>query len=368
MRHLALLLTMGLLGCDGKIGLGLDDTGSSSGSAAVIGTVSGDYAVGALATVGLDDWAVSDSLATISADPQVIAAGGDLVVLGRGTEDSVRVYAPGAWSAPRLEFALDDGANPHDAAVCGGALFVSEYGEPYVGVYDPDSGALLSTIDLSAYDDGDGKPEPGTMVQRGEDLYLALEQLDEETTHWTASGGTVLRIDCDARAVDDAWSVEPGPSIIADPDSEDGLLVRTGLYFDADGDFAWDGGLYALDTASGALTAIAPTESEAELNYTGMAAVAGGGAIVLSTDDSWAYSVWCLDRASGTLSLLDTVSTFLSAIEVNDRGEAWIAARASWAAPDAAGGLLVYDVATCTSKTGDAPITLHLEPYSIAFP
>lgn len=368
MRCTTLLILWALPACEGKFGLGLDDTASSGEEVAAVGTVSGDYAVGALARVGLDDWAVDDSLATISADPHLVATGGKLVVLGRGSEDAVRIYAAGAWGEPLLEFALEDGANPHDAAICGGSLFIAEYGEPYIGVYDPDSGALLSKVDLTAYDDGDGLPEVGTMVQRGSALYVALEQLDEETTYWSALGGTVLKIDCDATAIDSSWSVEPGPSIIADPDSEDGLLVRTGIYFDADGDFSWDGGLYALDTATGDMAAIAPPESEEELNYIGIAAVAGGSAIVLSTDDTWAYSVWCLDRPSATLTLLETVDTFLSAIEVNDRGEAWIAARASWAAPDVPGGLMVYDVATCTSKTGDSPITLSLEPYTIAFP
>lgn len=365
MSRLLIFSVLGLAACEDG-GFKIDDTGEAAGSGAVVATVSSDYATGALATVSLDDWSVSDNLATLSGDPALSVSEGKVLALSRGSEDAVRIYAPGAWTEPLVEFSVGDGANPHDAEICGDALWVSLYGESFLGVYDPDNGNLLASLDLAAYDDGDGIPEASSMVVRGDTLYVALEQLDETTTYWSAKGGTVIAIDCMRRSISGSWEVSPVPTLFADPDDEQGLLVRTGAYFDAEGEFSWDGGLWSLDPAEGTVSAIAPAESENNLNYTGIAAAEGGRAIVVATDASWLYSVYCLDRSSGSLTLIETLDSYISSVQVNARGEAWLATRASWAAPDAAAGVLVYDVASCTRLT-DAPIALSLEPYAIAF-
>ncbi len=358
-----------LVACeDGKFSL--DDTGATGdawepGTMAVVATVAGDYTTGGLATVSLADGVVTDDLLTLSGDPALAMTDDHVVVLNRGTVDSVLLLEPGSLSAPSLEFGLEDGANPHDAHMCGDALWVSQYGAAALHAYDPSNGNLLASVDLAAYDDGDGLPEASSMVVTGDTLYLALEQLDQTTAYWSANGGMVVAIDCDRRIVLDEWEVSPVPRVFADPDDADGLLVRTGAYFDAEGAFAWDGGLFALDPATASLEAIAPAESEVELNYTGIAPITGGKAIVVATDASWLYSVYCLDRASGALSLIETLDSFVSAVEVNAQGEAWLATRASWAAPEAAAGVRVYDVSTC-ALAGE-PITFSLEPYAIAF-
>lgn len=362
----SLALAALLAGCDDK--LVLDDTGApAEGGQAVVATLSGDYSVGALATVDLDDWSVRDGLATLSSDPAVVSTGGLIVVLARGTEDGVRVYEPGRWDEPVVEFSTGDGSNPHDAELCGGALWVSLYGDARLAAYDPESGDQLAGIDLSPWDDGDGNPEAASLALRGETLYVALEQLDERTTYWSANGGKILEIDCASASVTGEWDAAPVPAIVADPDSETGLLVRTGAYFDAEGAFAWDGGLWSLEPATGALTAIGPAEDEIEANFTAIAPAAGGRALVISTDASWLYSVSCLDRLSGELTPLETVETYLPAAVANERGEAWVAARASWSAPEAVGGISVYDINSCSKSDAGEPIALDLEPYAIAF-
>ncbi len=364
-----LFVLFGLVACeDGK--LVFDDTGDDAWeeeTMAILTTVSSDYATGGLATVDLRDGAVEDGLLTLSGDSVARVTEGQIVVLNRGTEDSVMLFAPGALSEPTLEFTVGDGANPQDAAMCGGALWVSLYGEDYLGAYDPETGAQLATVDLSAYDDGDGLPEAGSLVALDGTLYLALQQLDETTTYWSAVGGLVLAIDCETRTISDEWEAAPVPSLRPDPDTAGGLLVRTGAYFDAEGAFSWDGGLYALDPAAGSLTAIAPPESELSLNYTAIAPVAGGSALVVTTDESWLYSVHCLDRATGELTLLETLDSYVADVEVAPSGEAWLAARASWSAPEAPAGVLRYDVEACAPAGDGEPLTFSLEPYSLAF-
>lgn len=340
----------------------LDDSGAATGQQmALIGMVSTDYSVGGLATVGLDDGAVTEATA-VSADPKIVVSDGQVIVLGRSTDNSVRLYTAGSWSAPDLEFSLGDGANPHDAAICGGALFVSLYGEDHLGVYDPQTGNVLGTVDLSAYADSDGLPETGAIVEGDGVLYVALENLDETSTYWTSSGGHVLTVDCASRAVTADQAVGPGPSISAWPADPSRVVLRTGVYFDADGNFAWDGAVALLDPATGATTDLLPTEAEASVNYTAVAAAPDGRALVLSTDSSWLYTVSCL-AADGTVTSAGTVETYLSDAVVNDRGEAWVASRTSWASTTP-GGIQIYDLDTCTARAGAA---LSLEPYSIAF-
>ena len=44
-------------------------------------------------------------------------------------------------------------------------------------------------------------------------------------------------------------------------------------------------------------------------------------------------------------------------------GQAWLAARAHWTAPEDRGGLLVWDIASCTA-VGE-PIRTELDPFSL---
>lgn len=280
-----LMSLVALAACTEK-GLVFDDTGAvdnspnadGSHSRAVVATVSADYAVGGLALVGLDDRMVQDDLTTLGADPQVRVTGDRLVQMNRGSENSVRIYELGSFEAPSLEFSLGDGSNPHDAAMCGGALFISLYGADGVGVYDPDSGATLATIDLSAYADDDGLPEAGSMVVIGDTLYVALERLDENSTYWTSETGLVAQIDCASREVTETWEVGPSPTLVADPSDPETLLVRTGTYYDGDGAFTWDGALSRLDPAAGALAPLGVDEADLEVNLGGVAAGSNGKA------------------------------------------------------------------------------------------
>ena len=372
----ALVALVALTGCPGKDFVLAPDTGgegegpSADGthSRAVVATVSADYTVGGLALVRLDDWTTLDGLTTLGADPQVTVTGERLVELNRGTDNSVRVYELGSFEEPLIEFSVGDGANPHSAQICGGALWLSLYGTDALGVYDIDSGASLASVSLAAYADDDGLPEPSSMVVIGETLYVAMERLDENSAHWTSDFGVIAAIDCASREIIETWDTGPSPTITPNPSAPDTLLVRTGTYFDADGAFAWDGALASLDPEAGALTALGVDEADLESNLGSLAAGSNGRALLLSTDESWLYTASCVDLETGEVTAIATVDTFLSDVAVNDRNEAWVASRASWAAPEAVGGLLVYDLDTCTELTAESgPIPLSIEPYSVAF-
>src|SRR6185295_13686203 len=82
---------------------------------AAVATVARDYTVGALATVDLDTMQIREELATISGDTRLVFDDGSLIVLNGYGVDTVRLYEPGVWTAPRLEIGLSDGSptNPH---------------------------------------------------------------------------------------------------------------------------------------------------------------------------------------------------------------------------------------------------------------
>lgn len=374
--RLTILSLIALSACVEKDLLFADDTGGAeegpnadgSHSRAVVATVSADYAVGGLSLIRMQDWSVLDGLTTLGADPQVRVTGGRLVELNRGTENSARIYALGSFEEPLIEFSVGDGANPHDAAICGDALWLSKYGEAELGVYDPESGAALATVNLASYADADGLPEPSSMVVVGDTLYLAMERLDENSAHWTSDYGVIAQIDCATAEITETWQVGPSPTITANPSDPSTLLGRTGTYFDADGAFAWDGALWTLDPGASAITALGVHEADLEVNLGSVAAGSNGRALLLSTDSSWLYTASCVDLETGEITAIATVDTFLSDVAVNDQNQAWVASRASWAAPDAVGGVLVYDLETCTELSADTgPISLAIEPYSLAF-
>jgi len=362
-----LLLLFTAAACAPKV-----DTDSASGSGGSSGAgqqhllftgVADDYSVGNLNSLALDDWALSDSLTATTGDAFVTADEGTAIQINAYGYDAVRLYEIGDWAAPRVEFSVGSGANPHDAAICAGSLFVSLYQEPALAIFDPASGLRTGAVDLSAYDDGDGTPEASDLIEIEGTLYLALHQLAQDDG-WVADGGRLLAIDCASQTVTGDWAVGPNPTLARRSDTQ--LLIRTGVYYDRDYNLLLDGGLATFDLATQSLSAPHLTEAAAGYNIDEAVAV-DDQALLLLSDEALTYRIGCLDLSSGALSIAETTDAYLFTAVTNDRGEAWIGARVSYANPEASGGLLAYDVATCTSLTGDDWIRPTLSPYSLSF-
>jgi outer membrane protein assembly factor BamB len=338
----------------------------SGQSTAVIATVADDYSVGALATMDLQNKNLEDNLTTVSSDPVVVTDEGWVFVINRYHYDSIRVYAPGEWNAPRLEFSTGDLSNPQDVDICAGNLFVTMLKRDYLGVYEYATGLLVDTVDLSAFDDGDGSPEASTMVEVDGKLYIGLEQFDENNG-WTPAGGTVIEVDCASRELLNAWKVGNAPTVHENPSDPDTILIRTGVFFNQDYSIALDGDIYIFNIVTGKLSDPLVSETDLEANLGPIVATSNGRALFISSDESWNYALYCLDLSSGDIEKADTTDSYLASISINDRGEAWIAARAGFASPESPGGIMIYDVDGCKSLTGKDLLTLSLPPYSIAF-
>ena len=373
-RTLSLLLAGLLMGCpkptvdSGDSGRVDTDTGTTVDGQTTAVVVTSDYAVYALATAELDDGSIHDEITALTGSSTVRALDdGWIYVINSFGYDTIQAYEPGEWSAPRLEWSVGDGtANPHDVEVCGDEVFVSLYGRDYIAVYDAESGTLTGTVDMTAFDDGDGIPEVDALVKlsgREGYLYAAAQQLDEEDG-WVSSGGAVAEIDCAARSVTDAWDVGSNPKIYAHPTDEASLVVLTGVYYSP------DGGISVLDTAKGTQSEVHISEEETGVDINTLAFSASGAALAIGSsieDYGATYSVSCFDLETWAWSEQSTTSSFLMDAVANDRGEAWILARTSWADAESVGGIWMYDVETCTERVSDERLTFSLDPYSVAF-
>ena len=340
-----------------------DDTGggTSGQTHAVVATTFDG--VGALAVVDLDTLEVTDELASISSDAVVVVEGDQIFQLNRSDFDSVRVYAPGQFTAPVSELGLTAGANPWDVEICNGSLFVAQYETSALAVYDLETGVLSGSVDLSAFDDGDGYPEVAALVELGGRIYVSLQQLARDEG-WAPEGGTIAEVDCTTMAVERSWEVGPNPTISAWPGSDDTLLVRTGGYGIA------DGGISTLDVAAGVQSDvhIRAADLGVDLTHVVLSADATAG-LVLSSSLDWpaTYGVWCLDPSDWSLSEIETTDTYLSTMAIDDRDRAWVSFQApSWGVENAEPGAGLYDVSTC-SRSRPTLVPFVLDPGSIAF-
>ncbi len=353
---------------DGGAGDGGADGGSTgTQTTAVIATLAQDYSTGSLAEVSVSDWTVTDEITTTSGDPLVSVDDGYVFQINSYGYDTVRMYTPGDYSAPVMELSVgtsgpgpNPSTNPYDAHICDGKLFVSLYGRDYLPWYDPSSGLLGGTVDLSAYADGDSSgPEASQMVERGGKLYVGLNRLDRNSG-WSTVGGKVVEIDCESGAVTNDWDVA-GNTQVFDWEGHSEVLAGGSAYGKQ------GGGLYVIDPAADTVSQVLDFDAD-EQNISAVAARGSKAVVVTSAWDYSGYSVYCADLSAGTTSLAETFVEYLTDAAANDHGEAWVAANWGWIDPDAAtAGAMVYDIETCTSLTGDSPIATSLAPNSIAF-
>jgi len=373
-KIVAIAMLLSLVACPSPKGDSADsgsssvDTGSRLEGHSTAVVVTSDYAVYALATVDLDDGSVDDEITALTGDASVRYLEDDrLYVLNSYGYDTIQVYDVGKLSSPASEWSVGDGlANPHDVEFCGGELFVSLYGRDYVSIYDPHSTNLVGTVDLSSFDDGDGVPEASSLVKvAGKEgyLYLALQQLDQNNG-WVANGGAVVEIDCAARAVSNSWDVGSNPKIYAHPTEPSALLVVTGVYYEA------DGGISVLDVVDGEHSALYVSEADIGVDIGPLAFDDLGNVVAIGSsisDYGASHTINCFDLESWDWTEAVNTSSFLIGNVANDRGEAWLLARTSWADAGSVGGIWVYDIATCSEPSTEARKSFSLDPYSLAF-
>lgn len=347
------------------------DTDTDSGytapdySTAVVTTVSDDYASGVLATIDIDTWTITDSVATAPTDNSVVAEDGMVYVLGRYGYDYIRVYEPGSWSEPVAEFSLGDYANPQDVAMCGGKLYVSSYGTSTLTTYDPSTWLLNGAVDLGAYADADGIPEIAGMVELGDTLYVELQQLDQSSYPWLAAGGMVAAVDCATATVTQTWNGLINVTLREWP-GHDALIARTGVYYRPNYTLDLDGGVMVLDPATGLSNAYV---SEATLgeNITDLVMVDDVHGLMLTGDADDISTAWCWNIETNAMTELFSTGSYLQGLGADDKGNAWIVARTYYKDPSSQGGIITVDAKACVAGSETWHQDLTYAPYAVAF-
>lgn len=347
-----------------------DDTGAvdtdDGAYTLVVATVASDYSTGQVATLDVTTGVVADALFPTTSDPIVEVDGGRVFLLDRSAENTVRMYEPGDWSAPLVEFSTGDGSNPQDVALCGDVLVVTMLAADHLGLWDATTGLARGTIDLSAWDDGDGTPEADG-ITTGPDgaLYVTLNQYDTSVTPWSsASGtGTILKIGCDTLQVAESWTVGPNPGLSAHPLDPTKLLLRTGDYYDPDYSAKLDGALATFDPATGDVSAPHMTEEAFGYNLSSVVGNVDGKAILVA-DDAYSWGVWCLDLATWTATATPAADSFIGDAVATPDGKVWVGYRPGYAGngDPVVEGLVAWDPATCTAA---APVATVFPPYSV---
>ncbi|MBT3217905.1 MAG: hypothetical protein HN348_02330, partial [Proteobacteria bacterium] len=334
-------------------GITLEEEGKElpDGPLAIVATT--DYSVGAIAAVSLDDWTIFDSIRVSGGDPMVVVEDGVLYQANRSGGDSVRLY-PRLDEAPTLEVPLTDGANAQDIAIINDEAFVTQYDLAEMASFNIKSGLSGDEVELLSYaESDDGLPEMVDIIVVDGLLYVGLQRL-KRLEEWVSYEGRIVAIDPASHQVVDEWVVGPNPRIFAHPWQSHSLVVLTGLWDETVGAFS------VLDLGTGEITDLA-TEADLGVHLSLYGEDAHGHALLVGGDIEGEHKLFCWDWASLTMTTALSTSAYLRDLQVNSRGEAYLAIR-GWNASDDESGVMVFDVAACTELT-DEWLSFELPPY-----
>ncbi|HUU01197.1 MAG TPA: hypothetical protein VM425_07160 [Myxococcota bacterium] len=173
----AVLAMLSASACGGSGG---NDVNHGAKAALVVTT---DYQTGSYAAVDLEDHSVVKNIAVIHSDAvcRYDPLSGRPFIVSRLGADAVEVVDPETLAVAG-EYSVGAGSNPQDIApVSDSRAYVPRYGDKDLLVVNPESGAEVEKIDLSAYADADGVPEAAWAVAHKGKVYLTLHRLDNFT-------------------------------------------------------------------------------------------------------------------------------------------------------------------------------------------
>lgn len=339
------------MGCTGPVDALPSTIAGAPGDATGIVMTTTDFSSGALAVLDLASGTVEGNIAPTSADPFVTVTGGHVVQINGFLNDTIRVYEPGNWTVPLGEYGVGQGANPHDAVMVDGQLWVSLYGRDALEIRDPVSGDVLNTVDLSAFADADGLPEASSLVVLDGLVFVGLQRFDRER-EWLPLPGRVVAIDPVSREVVHEWTTGTSPQLTAS--TEAGVAwVNTGSYTDSEP--AFDGGVQRLSVVAG-LEPLLWDESERMERVNQWVEGPNGDVVVLVDRGSGDYGLYC--GQPGAFTRGPDSDQWLSDAVADDRGRVFVAARTLLGG----GELWAIEQADCTGA-GRAETTLP--PYRL---
>ncbi|HYD49524.1 MAG TPA: hypothetical protein VEB21_14305 [Terriglobales bacterium] len=328
-----------------------------------------NFSTGSFATIGV---APPHVLTPVSAErqihPDAVARqfGGLVYVINRFMGDSIQLIDPQQGFATRARCLTGaELSNPHDIAfVDSEKAYVSLFDRPEILIVDPTpgddcQGFVRDRIDLSAFGDGDGLAESDVMAIAGGKLYVLLQRLDRDNFFVPSGPGGILEIDIASDTVLRELELTTGNPFA----QTQGLWVENGSLVVAEANELGknDGGIERIDPIAGTALGFFVTEETLGGDITDFVLV----------DERLGYAVVSLADFSNALVRFDPTTgakleTVLSGgnyadIELNDRGELWVADSTFGAA-----GIRIFSAASGVELTPE-PIALGLPPFSIVF-
>jgi len=336
--------------------------GPASTQAFVIAT---DFQTGSFATVGLAaprPVSPVNPMRRVNSDAIARPHGGLVYVVNRFGGDSIQILDPSQDFAIRAQCSTGGGSNPQDIAFASATkAYVTRFGTPLLLIVNPSpqpdcSDFVRGTIDLSALADADGNPEMSQLAIVGDRLYVSLQRLQN---FMPAGPGVIAVVDIATDQVVTAITLG-GENPFA---QTKGLTVVNGaLVVAEDGAFGVnDGGLERVDLASGTAQGFFISEADLGGDITDFVLVSDrlGYAIVSKPDFSNVLEAF--DPVTRTVIQPVLTSSSLSDVELNDRGELYVADR-SITQP----GIRIFRASDGVQLT-DAPLDLGLPPFDISF-
>jgi hypothetical protein len=202
--------------------------------------------------------------------------------------------------------------------LCGGKAFVSQYELSFLLILDQYTGDQVGTVDISSFGDSDGRTESSSLVCFEERLYVGLEGLNRDLG-FSYSESSIISIDPILEEVVSNWNIGNGIQMIADPFRE-GLLVSSA---------EWEGypaGVYRFFPEDGdwePISTLGQTPSR-------MAGDNNRLVYIAPSEGYEQYQVFCHDWEASETVEGDYFSEFLTDIQLDSTGIAWIGAHWGW--------------------------------------
>ena len=341
-----------------------DDDSVDDGFTHALVSTTDFYLTGALATVALDDHAVTTAVGDATTDPWLGFGEGVSLRLDGYGHDVVTAYVYPDYQTPAWQEAFDLGDNPRAGVVVQGKAFIALYGVPEIQVFDAATGAWHATIHTDSLADADGNPECGWVEEHGGSVWVSCHRLDP-TWQPAVEGGLLLEIDPALEEIADHWSTDSALTCRAFP-GVDELVCHEGVDLDAAWANLYEGSIFTFDPDTGVFGPDLLLESDLLANIPVFAFGPNGQGLVAAAGDA-GTSLLCVDLNAGTQTTIAQDLGWIPAVDANDRGEAYVLNRSSWVSPYAGPfGVSVYDLATC-ADLGGAVLDLGGEPYQLTF-
>jgi hypothetical protein len=218
-----------------------------------------DFETGAFSLVDLDAGEVARNVGLTHSDAVARVVGSRVYVVNRLGQDNVTALDAADGFRVLWQRSTGPGSNPQDCVpVSDAKAYVTRLELPSVLILDPRDGTPLGELDASALADADGVPELSAGIVAGDRVVLAAGRLDRNDGYRPAARGRLAVVDPALDVVErtiELTGENPWGELAFGPDGR--LLVAEPGTFGV-----LDGGLEAVDVATGAAGGFVVTEAE----------------------------------------------------------------------------------------------------------